>query len=533
MALALSPDGKQLAYAAIRGGAQQLFLRTMDNPEARPILDTEGAQEPFFSPDGQWIGFFTAGKLKKVSVSGGAAVGLGDTLNPIGGSWGSRGTIVFAPSANSPLLEVSDAGGTPQPLTRLEKGETYQIWPQFLPGGKGVLFSTGSGGVDTHVIAQSIAAGEQRPLLSGTQPRYAASGHLIYAQGTTLMAAPFDLQRLEIKGTAVPVVEGVEQSAAFGTSQYSISDNGSLVYVSGGSQANQRRMVWVNRNGMEQPLPAPPKPYQYVRLSPDGRHLAVEIDDQIWLYDLGRDTLTRLTFEGSTNQNPVWTPDGKRIAFYSNREGPANLYWQLADGSGGLERLSTDRYAQIPRSWSPDGQFLAFHENNPKTQKDIWVLRMSDRKAQPFLVTPFMEGGPTFSPDGHWLAYASNESGRPEVYVQPYPGPGGKWQISTEGGTEPAWNRNGRELFYRSGNKMMALDVATQPSFSAGKPRVLFEGQYFASDWPLIGTAYDVSADAQRFLMVKATEQASAATQINVVLNWFEELKQKAPTEKK
>jgi eukaryotic-like serine/threonine-protein kinase len=453
-------------------------------------------------------------------------------LNPIGASWTSQGTIAFAPLiVSSPLMELSDAGGASQPLIPLAKGEASQLWPQFLPGGRAVLFVAGNGPGSTHVAAQAIATGQRLNLASGAQPRYANSGHLIYAQGGTLMAMAFDPQRLEIKGTAVPVVEGVAYSAGYSSSQYSISDTGSLVYVSGGSQANLRRMVWVSRNGTEQPLPAPPQAYEYVSLSPDGRRVAVELENQIWLYDLARDTLTRFTFEGSSNTSPEWTPDGKRIAFKSNKEGgTVNLYWQLADGSGGLERLSTDQYAQVPRSWSPDGQFLAFHENNPKTLKDIWVLRMSDHKSQPFLVTPFNEGGPAFSPDGHWLAYVSNESGRPEVYVQPFPGPGGKWQISTEGGTEPAWNHNGRELFYRSGNRMMALDVATQPSFSLGKPRMLFDGQYFRSDWPLIGKAYDVSPDGQRFLMVKSADQASSATQINVVLNWFEELKQKVPT---
>jgi len=533
-ALALSPDGKQLAYAAIRGITSQLYLRSMDGQEARPISGTDGASEPFFSPDGQWIGFFAGGKLKKISVSGGAAVTLGDALNPFGGSWTRQGTIAFTPLLVSPLMELSDAGGASQPLIPLGKGEGSQIWPQFLPGGKAVLFAAGNGPANAHVAVQAIATGQRLNLAGGTQPRYAASGHLVYAQGGTLMAVPFDPQRLEIKGTPVPVVEGVEYSESFVSSQYSISDTGSLVYVSGGSQANLRRMVWVSRNGTEQPLPARPQGYEYVSLSPDGRRIAVELENQIWLYDLARDTLTRFTFEGNSNSSPEWTPDGKRIAFKSNKEEgrTVNLFWQLADGSGGLERLSTDQYAQVPRSWSPDGQFLAFHENNPKTQKDIWVLRMSDHKSQPFLVTPFNEGDPTFSPDGHWLAYVSNESGRPEVYVQPFPGPGGKWQISTEGGTEPAWNRNGRELFYRSGNKMMALDVATQPGFSPGKPRMLFEGQYFTSDWPLIGTAYDVSPDGQRFLMVKSTEQASSATQINVVLNWFEELKQKVPAGK-
>ena len=531
--LTLSPDGTHLVYAARQGGLQQLYLRAMDSLETRPISGTEDGYDPFFSPDGQWLGFFAGGKLKKVSLNGGAAVTLGDAGNPIGGSWSSQGTMVFTPSGNSPLLQVSDAGGTPRPLAHLEKGETDHAWPEFLPGSKAVLFVAQFSGATDQVVAQSIATGERRVLLSGRQPRFAASGHLIYAQGDTLMAVPFDSQRLEIKGTPVPVAEGVAQAESYGSSLYTICNAGSLVYISGGSQASQRRMVWVSRNGAEQPLLAPPQAYQYVRLSPDGRRVAVELDNQIWLYDLTRDTLTRFTFDGSVNQSPVWAPDGKRVVFYSNKAGGSfNLWWQLADGSGGLERLTSGDYPDIAKSFSPDGQILAYHKNSPKTQKDIWVLRMSDHKAQPFLETPFNEGGPTFSPDGHWLAYVSNESGRPEVYVQPYPGPGGKWQISTEGGTEPAWNRNGRELFYRSGNKMMVLDVATQPSFSAGKPRVLFEGQYFTSDWPLVSTAYDVSADGQRFLMVKRTEQAASATQINVVLNWFEELKQKVPTKK-
>jgi Tol biopolymer transport system component len=281
-------------------------------------------------------------------------------------------------------------------------------------------------------------------------------------------------------------------------------------------------------------LAAPAQAYGYPRLSPDGRRVAIELDNQIWLYDLSRDTLTRFTFEGSVNQGQAWTPDGKRIAFRSNKEGPSNLFWQLADGSGGLERLATSQYSQNLNSWSGDGQLLAYFQvGGGPGLRDIWVLRLSDRKAQPFLQTAFNEGAPSFSPDGRWLAYLSNESGRPEIYVQPYPGPGGKWQISTDGGTEPMWNRNGRELFYRSGNKMMAVQVTTQPGFSVGKPTMLFEKEYAKSEFPATGVAYDVSADGQRFLMVKETDQNAAAAQINVVLNWFEELKRRVPAEKK
>jgi hypothetical protein len=406
-----------------------------------------------------------------------------------------------------------------------------------------VLFAAGSSGINftnVQVAVQSVGTGERRNLIQGgTNPRYAASGHLVYVQGGSLIAVPFDPQRLAATGTAVPVMEGVLQSPVYGFAQYSISATGSLVYVPGGIQSAQSRLVWVSRNGVEQPLAAPIRAYQFPQLSRDGRRVAVVVTDQesqIWLFDLARETLTRFTFEGNTNTNPTWTPDSKRIAFNSNKEGPGNLFWQLADGSGGLERLNSSEYNQVPMSWSPDGQLLAFFEVNPTTQRDIWVLRMGDpskssgqfRKAQPFLQTRFDESVPRFSPDGRWLAYISNESGRFEIYVQPYPGPGGKWQISAEGGTEPMWNPNGRELFYRSGDKMMVVDITTQPGFAAGKPRMLFEGPYMPT--PATTPNYDISPDGQRFLMVKPSEQEQVApTQINVVLNWFEELKRRVP----
>jgi eukaryotic-like serine/threonine-protein kinase len=534
-AVALSHDGKQLAYVATRnGGPPQLFLRALDGLDSRPIPGTDGAASPFFSPDDQWLGFFQSGPLKKISVNGGASVNLANIGNPRGASWNTPGTIIFAPESNISIQQISDQGGAIQPLFQLASGEVSQRYPDVLPGGKSVLFATlGIGNQNPGVAVQQIGTGKRKNLVqNAVSPRYAPSGHLLYVQGTTLMAVPFDPDRLEIRGAAVPAAEGISLTTNTGGAQYSFSSTGTLLYVSGGVAAAQRRLVWVNRNGTEQVLAAAPGDYDNPRISPDGHRVALEFGSQIWIYDLSRDTLSKFTFEGSTNADPAWTPDGKRISFRSNKDGYTDIYWQLADGSGGLERLTSNQFVKIPKSWSPDGRLLAYHENNPVTKKDIWVLQLTDNKAQPFLRTPFNEGAPVFSPDGRWLAYMSDESGRMEIYVQPYPGPGGKWQISTDGGSEPAWNHNARELFYRNANKMMAVDVTTQPSFSAGKPKVLFEGVYLSVAPGLTNTAYDVSADGQRFLMVKETGRAVSSTQINVVQNWFEELKRRAPAEK-
>jgi eukaryotic-like serine/threonine-protein kinase len=546
--VALSPEGTHLAYYA----NDRLYLRAIDQLDATPVQGTETGptfgRSPFFSPDGQWIGFWQDGELRKVALTGGAPLKLSEAQTPWGASWGPDDTILYG-QGPAGIWRVSGQGGTPQRVVAVDekKGESAH-GPQLLPGGRAVLFTLATGGDwnEAQIVVHLLDSGERKVVLrGGRDARYLETGHLVYARGGTLLAAPFDLGQLAVIGGPVPLVEGVSDAGAVtGATHFSLSRNGSLIYVQAGGLGVAGRLVWIARNGAEQPLSAPARFYENPRLSPDGQRVVVEVGtgelvqaaggfDQLWVYDLARETLTRLTFEGTNNEEPLWSPDGKRIAFGSSRDGAENtIFSQLADSSGGLERLTSRvEGLQVPSSWSADGQLLAFSDYNPRTSVDLWVLRLSDRKAEPFLRTSFDEGGAKFSPDGRWLAYVSNESGRPEIYVQPYPGPGGKSQVSIDGGTEPLWSRNGRELFYRSGNRMMAVETTMQPSFSAGKPRMLFEGPYFTTGFPNMTVSYDVSADGQRFLVVKATDAASrSAAQINIVLNWLEELKRRVPT---
>jgi serine/threonine-protein kinase len=436
------------------------------------------------------------------------------------------------------VFRVSAAGGTPKPLTILDrkKGEFFHRWPEILPGSKAALFTIWIGGSSdrARIGVVSLETGERRVLVEGgAGARYVSSGHLVYTRAGGLVAVPFDLKRLEVTGPPVSMLEGLSMSPFTGAADFSLSGDGSLAYVPGGERAGGRTLLWVDRKGTVQPLPAPPRPYVFPRLSPDGQRLAVSIQGAnpgLWIYELARGTLGRLTDSPAVPRS-IWTPDGKHVTFSSLQSGAMNLYWMLADGSGAAEGLTASENFLVPGSWSPDGQVHAFSEADPTTGWDIWVLALrDDRKSRPFLQTPANEGGPMFSPDGRWVAYVSDESGRKEIYVRPFPGPGGRWQISTDGGDEPMWARNGRELFYRNGDKMMATAVETKPVFAAAKPKLLFEGHYetgfdFESD-------YDVSPEGQRFLMVKASEQESAPAQLNVVLNWSDELRRLAPAGK-
>ena len=540
LAIAISPDGTQLAYIARQGGIQQLYLRPLGGLESKAVPGSEGALEPFFSPDGRWVAFFAGGKLKKSSVTTGETITLADAGDPRGGSWGDDGNIIFAPTRAATFLRVSEAGGAPQQVTRYVQGENAHRWPEILPGSQAILFSaagTGRNWNQAKIAVHSLATGERRDLLDGgTHPRYSSSGHLIYARDGNLIAVPFDPQNLRVLGDPVTVVEGVVQAPLTGAAQYSISSNGSLIYVPASVQATERNLVWVTRNGTEQSLTTEPRGYRQPRISPDGQRIAVAIEEQetqLWMYDLSRQTLTRVSFVGGVNYNPSWLPDGKRIAFQSIGRPDGGLFLTPIDGSGNLERMGEggNGCGGNPGSWTPDGQFVACTlVGNPVTNIDIMLMKFGDSAAKPILQTRFNEGAPAFSPDGQWLAYASAESGRYEIYVHAFPSLGGKIQISTEGGTEPVWNRNGRELFFRSGDKMMSVDVTpSQGTLSASRPKMLFQGVYLPN--PTLNANYDVSPDGQRFLMIRPTSaQESAPTQINIVLNWFEELKRRVPT---
>jgi serine/threonine-protein kinase len=534
--VALSPDGRHLVYTA----NNQLYLRAMDQLEATPMRGTEDtAREPFFSPDGQWVGFYSRGQLKKVSINGGAPVTLCDALNPWGASWGEDDTIVFGQGGQG-IFKVPATGGTAEVLVNADsqKGELYH-GPQVLPGGKAVLFTyrtIGSNWDDAQIVVQSLETGERQTLIEGgTDARYLPTGHLVYAQVGTVMAVPFDLTRLEVTGGPVPVVEGVAQATVTtGAAHFSVSSLGSLVYVPDVLLTSGNTLVWVDRNGREQPFTEIQGAFEGPRLSPDGNRLAITIrgggNIDVWIYELVRGTLTRFTFDAGEDETPIWTPDGQRVAFTASRGGERKILWRPADGSAPEELLQDTLYHSHISSWSPDGKVLAFEEQSPETGYDIWTLSVEgERQPVRFLNTSFEEHWPRFSPDGQWIAYMSDESGRIEIYVQPYPGPGGKWQISSEGGTEPVWSPKGDELFYRNGNKLMVVNIESQPTFNAGTPHLLFEKQYEKGVAGLRPN-FDVAPDGERFVMVKASEQA-AQIYLTVVLNWFEELKRLVPTD--
>jgi serine/threonine-protein kinase len=535
---ALSSDGSQIVFAAsVAGKPPQLYLHLLDQRTATPLVGTENATEPFFSPDGQSIGFFSDGKMRKVSLQGGPVTVLCDAPTPHGASWAVDDTITYAPNFGSGLLRIPSAGGTPQTLTtpNTKEQEISHRWPQVLPGGKYVLFTIQAGGAasydDARIAVLSLQTGKWRTLVQGgSYARYVPSGHIVYAHAGSLMAVAFDLSRMEVTGSPVPVQEGVvTTSTTSGGAEYDVTESGLLAYVPGNARPPVRSLVWVDRTGLAKTISAPPKDYASPRLSPDGRLLAIQVTEMrvpdIWIYEFARNTLTRLTFGPGNSAAPLWTPDGRRVVYRTRVTSPS-FRSKLADGSGKEAILlgkEFDDPAATPYSLSPDGKTLLFGVSG------IQALSLDgSNKIQPFLQSAFNLAGAQFSPDGRWIAYSSDESGRRELYVQPFPGPGGKWMVSTEGGQYLRWAPNGREIFYRNLDKMMAVPVETQPAFKAGTPHMLFQSTGY------LGLAnYDVAPDGQHFLMIKQEESAATPKELNVILNWPEELKRRAPPGKK
>jgi Tol biopolymer transport system component len=542
-ALAVSPDGRRIAYVVVQNGMRHLYVRELDQAAAHLLAGTEGADQPFFSPDGRWVGFFAEAKLKKVSVVGRAPVPLCDVASARGGSWASDDSIVFAPSANSVLLRVSSAGGIPEPITAFDRtlNEASHRWPHVLPGGDVMLFAAGPtvtarGWNEAHIIVQSLKTGVRRLLAPhGSYPLFAPGGHLLFLQDGILYAQRFDLERLDVAGEAVPILErvaGTGRGINGGAYEVALSATGTLAYLPDAA-AVPDAMVWVDRHATEQSVTFPVPAASYFagpRLSPDERHVAVTIvgatDSEVWAYDLTRGVANRLSV-GGRNLWPVWAPDGTRIAYASSRQGSTNVHWKPADGSGTEEQLTFGTYTNFPHSWSPDGEMLALTEASPLGPSHILMLPLQPpRQPWRFAETPAAIRQPAFSPNGRWVAYVSNQSGRNEVYARAYAGGDTTIPISSTGGEEPLWARSGRELFFRRGAAVMAVDIVERHNtLSLGPPKQLFSGSYLAGG---ARTGYDVSADGQRFLMIKSSGAALNTTRFNIVVDWLPELEARA-----
>ena len=545
--LAVSRDGQYVVYRAARAGGIFLAIRPVNDLEARQLPGTDGSNRagPFFSPDGAWVGFSdeSDGTLKRVSTLGGPAsriclTGAG-AAGIDGASWGDDGTIVFARGNTGGLWRVSASGGEPQELTKLQPKENHHAWPEILPGGRAVLFTILSGGIESAQIAVfDFETGRHRVLIpGGTYPRYVSTGHLVYVAGGTLFATPFDLRRLEVTGPPVPVIEGVLAKGT-GAADFAVAGNGSLVYHPGGGGFVVRRtLVWVDRTGREEPLSAPARPYVLPRISPDGTRIAVLVRDQvndIWVWDLARQTLTRLTSDSAVDFAPVWVPDSRRLILASSRAGASNLYWQAADGTGEVERLTESPNGQFPETITPDGRYVLFREDTTtETGSDISAVSLqTPRTVSPIVRTMFNDRNAQVSPDGRWLAYDSNESGREEIYVQAVPEVGtGRWLISTGGGRVPLWSRDSRQLFYLAPDGvLMAVRVEAGPAWRTNTPTSALSGEYFFGA-PGLQRTFDISPDGRRFLMIKESYPDGKAGQNRLVLvqNWTEELKRLVP----
>jgi Tol biopolymer transport system component/predicted Ser/Thr protein kinase len=530
--MALSPDGTRLAFVAPdASGKNALWVRPLAGLSAQPLAGTEGAENPFWSPDSLRIAFFAGGKLKKIDASGGPSETICEAQVGRGGSWNREGTIIFAPNFNSGLAKVAAAGGTPVPVTKLDAGrkENTHRWPWFLPDGRHFLFANrmaGSGATPqrTEIWVGSLD-GKIAELVHDVDSNVQyASGHVLFVREGTLLAQRFSPGSRKLAGDSFPVAEHLQNLNGYSLSMFSVSDSGALVYTGGGS-IGLSQLAWLDRTGRQLETVGNPGMIARPRLSHDEKRIVMDIRDaasgntDVWVFDIARRTQTRLTFAPGIDAYPIWSPDDARIVFTSDRKNPGDLYEKSSAGTGEEKIVLSSDVLKAPFSWSADGTRIAFQSFNTKTASrtgDLGTYSFADGKASPYLETEFNEGEPSFSPDGKWISYVSNESGKNEIYVRSFPDTGGKWQISTASGEDPLWSRDGTEIFYDSGTKLIAVPVKTAPAFEAGTPQLLFEARIRQDQ----GLQYDVSGDGKKILLDEDVTQA-AETPITLVQNWL------------
>jgi len=546
--LAISPDGSMLAFVGERDRVATLYLRRFGQLHAVPLV-AGPVSDPFFSPDGQWVGFFSIadGKLKKISIAGGSAVPICDTdsFPSRGASWGEDQSIVFNPysQAWTHLLRVASVGGKPESVTTLGEGEVAHRWPQVLPGANAILFAAfgTQGGIDaSNIVVRRLPSGPSKIVIRGAHyARYLRSGYLVYAQGSTLFGVSFDINRLETIGQPVAVLDGVRAFTVSGASLFDMSETGTLAYVAGDLMGTDAPMMWMRRDGTRTLMRAVARDWRAPQFSPDGKRIAFHVDDgrqlDVYTYEWARDFTTRLTSDPAVDSFPVWSPDGRAIVFSSSRgvKQLANLYWAAADGSGEVHRLTESDDRQIASSWHPSGKYLALEQQISRQQWDLMVLPMAVNGSRwkagtPTRVMSKIGQRPTavFSPDGRWLAYASNESGRSEVFVRSFPGPGAQWQVSTAGGSVPTWSRRRNELFYLSPDShLMVLSYASEGNTFRAKPPQQWSEQP-VNDRPTT-RSFDLHPDGDRFVVSGDLPDTANLNKVILVPNFSAEVRRR------
>ena len=515
--LAISRNGDQIVYTGVVGQTTQLFLRDNSGMPPRPLTGTEGAHSPFFSPDGQWIGFFAENKLKKIRLDGGPAIALCDVALGFGGFWAEDDSIYFTPGERTAIYRIAALGGVPaqvttHPGTPSERTSLEAMyWPQLLPGGKGILFGRSRSGIG---VFDTVSRTSKVLTLSGSSPRWSATGHILYVDNGILWALPFDAKSLEKKGPPVVVLDHVRMELQ-GAAQYDIAQEGTLNYASGGDVA-EASFVWLDAHGKEQDVGLSPQRFGEFRLSPDGRTLALVIhsatQDDLWAFDLERRVLLRLTGEGWV-WSPIWTPDGRKIVYSSNSSAKSHVIELTLDG------LQKRVIAFVPglfqlNGFAPGGQMISISRRDG-ADAVLCLMDATTGQLHELVRSSYMLAFPTISPDGHWLAYVSDETGRWEVYVRAIDKGSQTWRITTAGGEEPIWDRSGRRLYLRNGAKWMRVDIASGPVFKASEPMQVVRGPYVN----IPGYSYDIAGDG-RFLLLKAEDQDRRSTQLEVVENW-------------